>query len=115
MADAFITQWSSYHAQDTYVAAADGVAIAHAVGIKCYGLSVVATGAVTSWDVRLEVSVDGTNFTQVIQHTQADGTGVAKWNPATIPLAPGLAFRSRCAAIVLGAGTNVIVDIVGAI
>jgi hypothetical protein len=99
--------------QDTFVAAAAGTAINTGAGYKHYGIVVTATGAVTSWDVRLEVSVNGSAFTQVIQHTNVDGSGVNKWNPTTIPAAAGIAFRSNCVGLVLGAGTNIIVDIVG--
>lgn len=77
---------------------------------KFYAMSVAQTGTVTAWDVRLEGSLDNVTFTQILQHTNATGTGVTVWTAAGA-VQPVLYFRARCAGLTLGLGTNVIVTI----
>jgi hypothetical protein len=98
---------------DTYTAAANGTTVdVSAQGMKRFGLQVKQTGTVSSWTVLLEVSLDGTNFVTVLTHTKADdGDGAIAFTGAN--LYPALYFRSRCSAITLGGGTNVIATIVG--
>ena len=76
---------------------------------KYFTVMVVQTGTVTAWDCRLEGSLDNTNFTTLITHTNADGSGVIKFSSTC----PCRYFRARCASITLGAGTNVVVTIFG--
>lgn len=96
---------------DTYTTTANGTTVTVATfPLKYFSISVAQTGTVTAWDVRLEVSLDNTTFTTVLTHTNVTGSGVSlnyvsPW--------PTLYFRSRCAAITLGAGTNVIATILG--
>jgi len=95
---------------DTYVATATGTTVNATTAPKQnFSLQVNQTGTVTSWTVVLEGSLDGTNFTTLITHTDADGSGTVK----TASGKPALYFRSRCSAITLGAGTNVIATILG--
>lgn len=103
---------------DTFTAAANGTAIDLGAGTayKSFALQVVQTGTVTSWTVVLEGSLDGTNFSTILTHTNA-----APGSGGIVPLTTAAAFtpfpvryyRSRCSAIVLGAGTNVIATILG--
>lgn len=97
---------------DTYTVAGNGVTVdASASPLKYYSIQVKGTGAAaTAWDVVLEASLDGVNFSQVLQHDTADGDGVVLW--ATTP-APALYFRSRCVSLTLGSATNIIVTILG--
>lgn len=91
---------------DTYVGPADGSTTQVAdYAPTLYALQVIATGAVTSWTVVLEVSLDaGVTFGIIATHTNADGTGgvVTPVRPT-----PAQVFRTRCVAIVLGAGTQI--------
>jgi len=97
---------------DTYTVAGNGVAVdLTANPLGDFGLQAVQTGTVTSWDVRLEGSIDGTNYTQIVAHTNVDGSGVVKWSGAS--RSPSRYMRSRAAGLVLGAGTNVIAYILG--
>lgn len=98
---------------DTFTTTSNGTTVdASSLGCRVFSLSVVPTGAVTSWDVRLEGSIDNSNFTTILQHTNVvPGSGVLVWSGVT--LYPTLYFRSRCAGIVLGAGTNVVATIAG--
>lgn len=96
---------------DTYTTTANGTTIdVSARPMIAYSIEVKGTGAAaTTWDVRLEASLDNTNFSQVIAHTNADGDGVTKFFTG----APGLYFRSRCAGLVLGGATNIVTTILG--
>jgi len=93
----------------TFTSALTGSATSLSGCQKYFSLQVVATGAVTSWTVVLELSIDGTNYTTVLTHTNAD---VAAVKFLTTP-APALYMRARCVAIVLGAGTNVVAKFIG--
>lgn len=96
---------------DTYTATGNGTTVDRLVRpVRNYAIQVVQTGTVTAWDVRLEGSLDGTNFSQVLQHTNTDGSGLVKFSTASSPC---LYFRSRCAGLTLGVGTNVIATILG--
>jgi hypothetical protein len=98
---------------DTYTSATSGTAITlDAQTTGSFGLQVKQTGTVTSWTVLLEISLDGTNYVEILRHTKVDdgdgaysGTGTTKF--------PALYCRSRCEAVTLGAGTNAIATIIG--
>lgn len=78
---------------------------------KFFTIQATATGAVTSWSIVLEGSLDNVTFTTLLTHTNVDpGSGGAKFSTAGTPF---LYFRSNCTAFVLGGGTNVIVTILG--
>ena len=77
-----------------------------------FTVQVVGTGAGASvWDVRLEGSLDGTNFTTILSHTNATGDKVVLWSGLT--LYPSRYFRSRVAGLTLGGATNIVVTILG--
>jgi hypothetical protein len=98
---------------DTYTTTANGTAVdVSAQGMSQFAIQCKATGSVTSWTVVLEASLDGTNYVTVLTcDSVADGDGAIVWTgPQRYP---ALYFRSRCSAITLGAGTNVIATIVG--
>lgn len=96
---------------DTFTGTGGGLSLS-LVGYaaKYYTLSVFPTGAVTSWDVRMEVSIDGLAWVEVAAHTNAaPGASIPVFSST-----PKLArvARARCAAVVLGGGTNIITSIV---
>jgi hypothetical protein len=91
---------------DTYIATAPGAASTPAAFVaSLFTLQVVALGAVTSWSVSLEVSIDG-GFTwgPIATHTNADTSGgiVTPVRPT-----PAASYRTNCTALVLGAGTSI--------
>lgn len=95
---------------DTFTGTGNGTTVdISSQGMSKFAIQVKATGAVTSWDVRLEISLNGTQFTTIAQHDNTvpgDGITLVVQGPA-----PALFFRSRCNAISLGGGTNVVVTI----
>lgn len=107
-----VAQFSSNRA-DTFTSAANGTTIdVSTKPTKSYAIAVKGTGAsATTWDIRLEGSLDNTNFTQILQHTNTTGDGVVLFSGAV--LGPALYIRSRVAAVVLGAASNVVVTILG--
>jgi hypothetical protein len=99
---------------DIFTTAGNGGTIVQtSAPLQTYAIQVTGTnGAATSWDVRLEGSLDGVKFTQILQHTQVTGDGVVVWS-GTLN-SPSLYFRSRVAAVVLGlSATNIVVTILG--
>ena len=98
---------------DTYTVAANGTTVtATSSPYKAYAIQVTGTGAAaTAWDVRLEGSLNGTTFTQILQHTTTTGDTVVLYSGAL--QAPSLYMRSRCAGITLGGATNVVAVITG--
>lgn len=79
--------------------------------MKNFALQVTGTGAITSWTVNLEGSLDGTTYTVIMAHSKAaNGDGATIWNPTSIPCRY---FRSNVSALVVGPGTNVIARILG--
>lgn len=98
---------------DAYTGAANGTAVVLTYPLSAFGLLVKGTGGTpTIWDIRLEGSLDGTNYQQIIAHTNADGDGVTKWSGTSF--FPCLWFRSRSAgAITLGTASDVVARIIG--
>lgn len=98
---------------DTFTTTSNGTTLdAHLAPVKSFAIGVVATGAVTSWTVVLECSLDNSNFTAILTHTNTTpGTGQTVFSGTS--LLPCLYFRSRTSAITLGAGTNLVVTILG--
>ncbi len=97
---------------DTFTTAASGTTIDTSLApLKYYSLQVKGTGAsATTWDVRLEGSLDNVNFSQLIQHTNVTGDGAVLWLGTA---AASFYIRSRCAAVALGSATNIVVTLVG--
>ena len=98
---------------DTYTATGNGTTInVTANPLQSFTLQVKGTdAAATTWDVRLEGSLDNANFSTILTHTNATGDGAVLWAGAV--LSPLLYFRSRCAGLVLGPATNIIATILG--
>lgn len=98
---------------DTFTTTSNGTTVdAHLAPVKSFTIAAKATGAVTSWTIVLECSLDNTNFSTVLTHTNvtpADGQTMSTGTN----LYPCLYYRSRSTAITLGGGTNVIATIVG--
>lgn len=99
---------------DTFTTTANGTTIdISAKPMSKFSIQVVATGAVTSWNVVIEGSLNNSNFTTITTvDSVTDGTGTVKFGAASTPC---LYFRSKCTAISLGAGTNVVTTILGLI
>ena len=77
--------------------------------VQSFAIQVVGQGgAATLWTVNLEGSLDNSNFTTILQHTQADGDGATKWG-----IAPVAFFRSTCSVLTLGGATSINVTLLG--
>jgi len=97
---------------DTFIATGSGVTVTPSSASQSYALQVTGTGATaTTWDVRLEASLDGVTFTTILTHTNVTGDGVTIFSGAS--LSPATRFRSRVAGLVLGGATNIVVQILG--
>ena len=98
---------------DTYTETGSGTAVdVSTTGKQWLGVQVKGTGAAaTAWTVNLQASLDGTNYSTVLSHTNTDDTdGSIVW--ISTP-APTLYFRSNVSALTLGSATNIVVTIVG--
>ena len=79
---------------------------------KYFTLQVVGGGAAaTAWTVKIEGSLDGVNFSEIAQHTEADGNGAVLWAGANI--AASAYFRTNVTALTLGAATDITVYALG--
>lgn len=97
---------------DTFVTTGNGVTLDCSTNpLQSFSLVVNKTGTVSAWDVRLEGSLDGSNFTQILQSTNVTGTGVTVFTGTSN--SPCLYVRARCAGLTLGMGTNIISTILG--
>jgi len=102
---------SDFVRQDTFTSTGNGVSVSLPTPVQSFTISVKATGAVTSWTALLEGSIDNTNFTTILTHTNVTGDGVALFSGGT--LSPSLYVRSRVSELSLGSGTNIVVTIIG--
>ena len=99
---------------DTYTGATFGVAVnVTTAPLSRFAVQVKGTGGVpTSWDVRCEGSLDGTNFSSILTHTNTTGDGEVLWSAAN--QSASFYLRSRCAGLVLGvSATDIVVRILG--
>jgi hypothetical protein len=99
--------------QDTFVAVGSGNTVNKSTApIARFGLQIKGTGAAaTAWDVVLEGSLDGINFSTILEHTSLVGDGQIMWSG---PLdSPCLYFRSRVVSLTLGSATNIVATILG--
>lgn len=76
-----------------------------------FSLLVNPTGAVTSWTVVLEGSIDGSHFTTILSQTSVIGAGITVFSGSTT--SPSFYFRARCSSLILGLGTNIVSTILG--
>lgn len=100
---------------DTFTTTASGAVInCTAVPLSAFSIQVKGTAATpTTWDVRLEGSLDGTNFSQILQHTNSTGDAAVLYSGAV--LSPSLYIRSRCDTLTLGPATNVVATVLGTV
>jgi len=104
---------------DTFTATGNGTTIdVSAQAFSKFALQVKETGTVTSWTMVLEASLDNVTFTTVLKHMKtgdgsehASGTGKAAFSGPNAY--PALYFRARCEEFTIGAGTNVVANILG--
>ena len=81
--------------------------------LKYYTIQVTETGTVTSWTVELQVSLNGSNWTTVMNHQRAvEGNGANKFSGGG-NVSSALFMRVNVSALTLGAGTNIVVNAVG--
>jgi hypothetical protein len=81
--------------------------------LKFFALQVKGVGAAaTSWDVRIEGSLDGSNFTPIVWHTASDGDGAVKGSTATF-VTPYPIIRVKTNALSLGSATGITIKTLG--
>lgn len=99
--------------QDIFTSTSPGVTFdASLAPCKSFALQIKKLGLVTSWSVVLEGSLDGAEFSQILSHSSSSNSdGSMEWSGQLE--SPCLYFRSRCTALVLGAGTNIKATILG--
>lgn len=99
--------------QDTFTGTGNGTTVTVTTApLSSFGIQVKGTGAsATTWDIRLEGSLDGANFSQILAHTNTTGDGAVLWAGGVF--SPALHFRSRVSGLVLGGASNVVVTILG--
>lgn len=69
--------------------------------VKHFAMQVVGVGGTAPlWDVRLEGSLDGVNFTEILQHNNTIGNGAVLWSGTDIY--PCSFFRARVVSLTLG-------------
>jgi len=102
------TEEISFRGVDTFAGLGDGTIHFSNQGFDRYSLFVKAIGGIgPTWDVRLQGSPDGLLFTDLIAHTQADGSGVLKFPPDAIPR-PTYAVKSKVVGLTGGGSVQVI-------
>jgi len=102
---------------DTYTGTGNGTAVdVSTKPCSKFALQLKGTGAAASvWTVRLEGSLDGTNYYEVMRHASTNPIGNnADGEIVWCTAGPFLYFRSRCSdTLTLGSATNIVVTIVG--
>lgn len=102
---------------DTYTTAANGTTVdVSARPVRRFALQVKGTGAAaTAWNVVLEGSLNNSQFTTLLEHSNAgEFRNAADGETVYFDTAvPWLYFRSRLVSITLGSATNVVATIVG--
>lgn len=98
---------------DTFTGAGNGTTIDVSTNpFSKFTIVVSATGTITSWTVILEGSIDAINFTTIATHTNLIGNNISIFSG--VNLTPCLYFRTKCTALVLGIGTNIVSTVLGA-
>ena len=67
--------------------------------------------AATLWEVVLEGSVDGINFSTILSHTSATGDGINLFSGTTLFLAKY--YRVNVVTLTLGGASNIVASVVG--
>lgn len=109
---AFSAKTASYQQSAPYTVTGAGTTVdMTAAPAKYFTIQVIGVGGTpTAWDVRLECSLEGTSWTQVLQHTNVDGNGLTK--PLAIPF-PCLRMRANIAGLTLAPAAAIGVGILG--
>lgn len=77
-----------------------------------FAIQVKGVGAAaTAWNVVLEGSLNGVQYTTILTHTNASGDGATLYSGAA--LSPSLFIRSRVVSLTLGTATAITVSILG--
>ena len=80
--------------------------------LKSYSLQCTSSGGVaTDWDVDLEVSLDGTNWTAPMTHSETSGDGTIIFTGNI--LYPSRYYRVNVTALTLGTATGLTVCVLG--
>jgi hypothetical protein len=74
-----------------------------------FSIQVSTTGSVLAWGITLQGSLDGTNFTDILNHTHIIGNNKIVFSGNSFT--PCLYFRTVCTTLNLGTGTNIIATI----
>lgn len=92
---------------NTFTAPGVGMAVdASKKGLSSYSLQVIGLGATpTSWDIRLEGSLDNLYWTPLLQHTESDANGSLITSGSSIMLC--LYVRVNVVALAKGSATGV--------
>lgn len=102
---------------DTFTVAANGTTVDRSLNpVNRFALQVKGTGAApTAWNVVIEGSLNNTQFTTILEHSNAgEFRNAADGETVYFEMAgPSLYFRSRLVSITLGSATNVVATIVG--
>lgn len=78
--------------------------------MKHFAIKVKTSGVVTAWVVRLQVDLEGTDWTTIASHTTANGSGQTIF--VSTP-SPSLFVRANCTTLDLIPGGNITVKIIG--
>ena len=101
---------------DTFTAAANGTTVdcslrpcrEFAVQIKC------TTATATAWNIVIEGSLNNSQFTTILEHSNAgEFRNAADGETLYASAGPHLYFRSRCVSVTLGSATDIVTTIVG--
>lgn len=110
--DAYFLQIASVTSSAVVIATAS----AHGI-LKSFSLQVVGQGAApSSWIVNLEGSIDGLNFTKIMEHASGDGDANASVKASTSPASgifPVTSIRANVKSLSLGSATGIAVTAIG--
>lgn len=80
--------------------------------MRNYTMMVVGTGAAaTAWAVKLEGSLDGVVYSEIMEHNTLVGDSENLFSGTT--LFPSLYFRTRCTLLTLGPASDIVVTVLG--
>ncbi len=99
---------------DDFTATGDGIKVnVSTAGRKWFGIQVSGVGAAaTAWTVKLQTSLDGVKYVDVLTHSSATGDSDGDIIWISTP-APSLYFRSSVSTLTLGSATKITVTIIG--
>lgn len=96
--EAFSINGVSYYRTDSYAAPGSGPVVnVSSSPLRTFSIEVFGG---TTWDVNLEGSLDGTNFTMLLNHITGTGDGITLFSGTSMQ--PSLYLRSRVVALTGG-------------